>query len=93
MSNAIEQIIRRIIHEELRDLISGLQSPVAVARVAPKEHAWLTSGEAAGRAKRHRVTVTRALQLGELRGVQTGHGGRWPACVDAWLMGGGCEHA
>ncbi|MDR0593716.1 MAG: helix-turn-helix domain-containing protein [Bifidobacteriaceae bacterium] len=55
----------------------------------------LTTGEAAEAARRHPVTIRRALEAGELHGSQRGAGGRWvirEACLEAWLGGGRCEH-
>ncbi len=92
--DTIEDVIRRIIREELAEL--ELQRPVDVVHIAPEARTWLTTGEAAERVRWHPVTITRALQLGELHGVQAGRNGHWrmrPACVGAWLTGAGCEHA
>lgn len=51
---------------------------------------WLTSEEAAVRARRHVVTVRRAFEDGTLHGHQTQRGGRLsfrPSAVDAWVTG------
>lgn len=57
--------------------------------------ARLTVTEAAAAARRHRVTVLRALETGQLHGTQRVKGGRWlirETCLDAWLDGVPCEH-
>ena len=55
----------------------------------------LTTDEAAALARRHVVTVRRALEDGKLHGSQSGAGGRWlirEECLDAWIDGEKCEH-
>ncbi len=57
--------------------------------------AFLTTVEAAARARRHPVTIRKALESGELHGSQRGAGGRWairPECVDAFVEGRPCHH-
>ena len=56
---------------------------------------FLTTGRAAVRSSRHPVTIRRALETGELHGVQRVKGGVWliePACLDSYLAGERCEH-
>lgn len=56
---------------------------------------YLTVAEASTYAKRHRVTLWRALESGQLHGSQRGAGGKWairPECLDAWLAGQSCDH-
>lgn len=51
---------------------------------------WLTVIEAAGRARRGKRTVYRALANGELRGSQALRGGAWTIHMDdldAWVRG------
>lgn len=51
--------------------------------------------QAADYADRHRDTILRALELGELHGGQRKAGGRWSIrreCLDAWLDGEKCGH-
>ncbi|MFI9817597.1 excisionase family DNA-binding protein [Saccharothrix variisporea] len=51
---------------------------------------WLTVDLVAQRVNRHKVTVRRALESGEMHGHQTGRGGRWSvaaAAIDAWVQG------
>ncbi|WP_371130839.1 helix-turn-helix domain-containing protein [Arthrobacter sp. SDTb3-6] len=55
----------------------------------------LTTAEAAVVARRHPVTVRRALEGGELHGQQSKAGGRWlirAECLDAWMDGVKCVH-
>ena len=55
----------------------------------------LTTAEAAEVARRHPVTVRRALEGGELHGRQSKAGGRWlirTECLDAWIDGEKCGH-
>lgn len=55
----------------------------------------LTVAEVADLARRHPVTVRRALEAGELHGTQSGKGGRWTVredCMDAWADGQPCDH-
>lgn len=55
----------------------------------------LTVDEAAQAARRHPVTLYRALESGRLHGAQNVKGGRWlirETCLDAWLEGHPCEH-
>ncbi|GAB3166769.1 hypothetical protein GCM10027059_26250 [Myceligenerans halotolerans] len=57
--------------------------------------ARLTVAEAAADARRHPVTVRRALEAAELHGTQRVKGGRWtirPECLDAWLDQVPCPH-
>ena len=57
--------------------------------------ARLTVAEAAADARRHEVTVRRALEAGELHGKQRVKRGRWliqPECLDAWLDNVLCPH-
>lgn len=56
---------------------------------------FLTTKRAAIRSNRHPVTIRRALEAGELHGVQRVKGGVWliePACLDAYVAGQLCEH-
>lgn len=56
---------------------------------------WLTTVEAAAHARRHPVTIRRALEAGDLHGYQRGKFSHWlvrPACLDAWIEGNHCEH-
>jgi excisionase family DNA binding protein len=51
---------------------------------------WLTPKQVAVEIGRHRDTVLRALEAGELHGHQRTRRGRWliaPAAVDAWIQG------
>ncbi|MFF5988164.1 helix-turn-helix domain-containing protein [Prauserella flavalba] len=51
---------------------------------------WLTPKQAAVTARRHPVTVYKALEAGELHGHQRKRGGRWlvhPDAVSAWIRG------
>jgi hypothetical protein len=51
--------------------------------------------QAAEYAGKHRATIMRALECGELHGGQRKAGGHWSirlACLEAWLDGGNCEH-
>jgi len=55
----------------------------------------LTVPEAATAARKHPVTVRRALESGRLHGTQQVVGGRWTVradCLDAWCDGQRCEH-
>lgn len=55
----------------------------------------LTAQEAATAARRHPVTIRKALEAGKLHGFQRVKGGRWtvsPGCLDAWVEGRKCEH-
>lgn len=55
----------------------------------------LTTAEVASSARCHVVTVRRALEVGDLHGVQRGAGGRWTVleeCIDPWLAGEPCAH-
>lgn len=56
---------------------------------------YLTVDQAATEAHRHRVTLWRALESGQLHGSQRGKRGRWlirPECLDAWIEHRACEH-
>ena len=56
---------------------------------------FLTTSRAAVRSSRHPGTIRRALEAGELHGVQRVKGGVWliePACLDAYVAGQLCEH-
>lgn len=56
---------------------------------------WLTVREMSERARRHSVTVRKALEAGELHGSQPNAGATWrarPECVDAWIDGRPCSH-
>lgn len=72
---------------------------------APKTHnapsvatalaARLTVNEAAAAARKHPVTIRRALEGAVLHGTQQVVGGRWTIraeCLDAWLDGAKCAH-
>lgn len=51
---------------------------------------WLTPTEACGRARCSERTILEALRSQELRGYQSGRGGRWRIHVedlDAWVRG------
>lgn len=55
----------------------------------------LNVAEVAAAARRHPVTVRRALEDGTLHGSQRVKGGRWtvePACAEAWTEGVACAH-
>lgn len=55
----------------------------------------LTPSEAAAIARRHPVTVRKALEAGELHGFQRTKRGRWsvfPDCLQAWVEGRPCVH-
>lgn len=57
--------------------------------------ARLTVDEAALSARRHPVTMYKALESGRLHGSQQVKGGRWlirEDCLEAWLDGDTCEH-
>lgn len=67
---------------------SGVPTPQREALAS--QNVWLTTAEAAELAKRHPVTVSKALATGELHGHQTVRRGRWgvkSAAVDAWILG------
>ena len=56
---------------------------------------YLTAPEAATAARKHPVTVRKALEAGQLHGFQTGKGGRWsikPDCLEAWIECRRCDH-
>ena len=56
---------------------------------------YLTPSEAAAVARRHPVTIRKALEAGNLHGSQQAARGRWiirRACLDAWITGEKCEH-
>lgn len=62
---------------------------------SPKRVERLTVAEAAAHARRHDVTVRRALEDGTLHGTQRVKGGRWTVrldCLDAYLDGELCTH-
>lgn len=51
--------------------------------------------EAAAYARRHPITIRRALEAGELHGSQRKPRAKWSIrteCVDAWLDGEQCPH-
>lgn len=55
----------------------------------------LTTDQAADLAHRHRKTILRALESGELHGSQRVKGGRWlirPDCLEAFMDGVLCPH-
>jgi len=55
----------------------------------------LDTTQAAVAAGRHRDTIKRALESGDLHGSQRCKGGRWwirAECFNAWLSGGRCVH-
>jgi hypothetical protein len=88
----IEDIIRRIVRDELRQAERPC-SPTS-ADETPQTR-WLTAGEAAAIAHRNGYTVRRALQDGTLHGRQRKKGGTWlltRQCVDAWIFGVPCPH-
>ena len=63
---------------------------MAATKVPP-----LTTAEASEYARRHVVTIRRALESRELHGEQRVPGGPWSIreeCVDAYLAGAICEH-
>lgn len=56
---------------------------------------WHTTTTAGEVADRHRDTVLKALESGELHGAQRKTKGRWRIhrdCLSAWLLGEKCEH-
>ncbi|MFG6277966.1 helix-turn-helix domain-containing protein [Microbacterium sp. 5K110] len=56
---------------------------------------YLTTAEAAKTARKHPVTVRKALESGELHGSQRSVGGRWTIredCLEAFIEGRPCEH-
>lgn len=66
------------------------------ADVAPAVPEWLTSDEAAARARRNVGTIRRAVVAGRIHGHQTCPGGPWrfrPAAVDAYVTGADGEAA
>jgi hypothetical protein len=57
--------------------------------------ARLTVGEVAAAARKHEVTIRRALESGDLHGVQPKKGGTWSIredCAEAYADGLLCEH-
>lgn len=59
------------------------------------EPIWLSTNEAADRVGRHKDTVRRALEAGDLHGGQSTTRGRWRIhrdCADAWALGVPCPH-
>lgn len=55
----------------------------------------LTTAEAASVARRHPVTIRRALEGQELHGRQSMVGGRWLIrldCLESWIDGDLCAH-
>ena len=55
----------------------------------------LTVAEAADAARRHPVTLRKALTDGDLHGFQRVEGGRWSIrrdCLDAWVENRPCAH-
>lgn len=57
--------------------------------------AWLDVAAAATYANRHRVTLWKALESGQLHGEQRMAKGKWSIraeCIDAWLAGQPCDH-
>jgi excisionase family DNA binding protein len=51
---------------------------------------WLTTRDVAARTAKHRDTVMKAAEAGELHGHQTKRRGRWsftPEAVAAWMYG------
>ncbi|MEE6273482.1 helix-turn-helix domain-containing protein [Georgenia sp. MJ206] len=66
-----------------------------VAHTPRPRVARLSPTEAAEIARRHVVTIYKALEDGRLHGSQPVKGGRWLVredCLDAWLDGVPCEH-
>lgn len=56
---------------------------------------WLDVAEASTYAKRHRVTLWKALESGQLHGQQRMAKGKWLIardCMDAWIAGQPCDH-
>lgn len=56
---------------------------------------WFTTAQAAEYVGRHRDTVLKALEAGELHGSQTKTRGRWRVhrdCLDAWAFRQPCAH-
>lgn len=59
------------------------------------ERLILTSAEAADYASVHRDTILRALQAGELHGLQKRVKSHWRirvTCLESWLDGQRCDH-
>lgn len=56
---------------------------------------WFNTTQAGEYAGRHRDTVEKACQSGELHGVQRTKRGHWRIhkdCLEAWVAGAKCEH-
>lgn len=56
----------------------------------PDDSPWFTKDEAAERARVSADTIGDALRSGDLRGYQSGRGGRWRIHrddIDAWIKG------
>lgn len=59
-------------------------------RSRPADSPWFTVTEAAARARVNVDTIGDALRSGDLRGYQSGRGGRWRIHVndiDSWIKG------
>lgn len=55
----------------------------------------LTVDEAAAKARRHPVTIRKALEAGDLHGYQRRARGRWSIeapCLAQWVRGATCQH-
>ncbi|MBS2939595.1 helix-turn-helix domain-containing protein [Nocardioides sp. J2M5] len=56
---------------------------------------WHTTTTAAAVADRHRDTILKVVESGELHGIQRKPKGRWRIhrdCLEAWMFGRLCEH-
>jgi hypothetical protein len=101
----LETIIQKLVRQELQ-----AQMPGIIARALDEDRrvhgeapgggrdavpARMTVDEAATVAKRHTITLYRALEGGELHGSQQMRGGRWTIlrqCLLAWISSEPCEH-
>lgn len=101
MSSSIEDVIRKVVREEIKRatpaIIEGIAVRVQALQPPPTSPIplRLTVDEAAIVARRHPGTVSDALRAGELHGVQPSKNGRWRIrrdCLDAWIEGRLCQH-
>lgn len=96
MTQSIEDIIRIVVREVLRDELASLRELIVQQKApVPVTRDFLSSAEVADLAGCHPVSVRRALEGGELHGTQPQVGARWRVgreCALAWAERRPCPH-
>ena len=91
----LDEHIKKVV-DQAPPLTQAQRDQLAVILARPaNERLRLNTTQAAEYANRHRDTILRALESGELHGSQRNAGGRWSIrtiCLDAWIDGQPCVH-